>query len=67
MAPELYDEQYNEKIDIYAFGMCILEIYTGQYPYQECQNPGQIFRKVHEGVPPQALVKIENVAVKHSF
>ena len=65
MAPEMYGETYNEKVDIYAFGMCILEIYTGQYPYQECQNPGQIFRKVHEGVPPQALVKIENVAVKH--
>ena len=65
MAPEMYGETYNEKVDIYAFGMCILEIFTGQYPYQECQNPGQIFRKVHEGVPPQALVKIDNVAVKH--
>ena len=46
MAPELYDEQYNEKIDIYAFGMCVLEMVTGEYPYAECQNAAQIYRKV---------------------
>ena len=23
MAPELYEEKYSEKVDIYAFGMCI--------------------------------------------
>ncbi|KAF9545858.1 hypothetical protein BGW38_009681, partial [Lunasporangiospora selenospora] len=26
MAPELYDEKYDEKVDIYAFGMCVLEM-----------------------------------------
>lgn len=26
MAPELYDERYDEKVDIYAFGMCVLEM-----------------------------------------
>ena len=46
MAPELYDEQYNEKIDIYAFGMCVLEMVTGEYPYAECQNAAQIYHKV---------------------
>ena len=51
MAPELYDEQYNEKIDIYAFGMCVLEMVTGEYPYAECQNAAQIYRKVTQ-VPP---------------
>ena len=24
MAPELYDELYDEKVDIYAFGMCAI-------------------------------------------
>ena len=65
MAPEMYGESYNQKVDIYAFGMCILEIFTGQYPYQECQNAGQIFMKVNNGVKPRALVEMENVAVKH--
>ena len=48
MAPELYEEQYNEKVDIYAFGMCILEIFSDEYPYSECTNPAQIFKKVSQ-------------------
>lgn len=34
MAPELFDENYNEKVDVYSFGMCVLEMVTGQYPYR---------------------------------
>ncbi len=26
MAPELYDEKYSEKVDLYAFGMAVLEM-----------------------------------------
>lgn len=46
MAPELYDEEYNELVDIYSFGMCILEMITCEYPYSECKNPAQIYKKV---------------------
>ena len=46
MAPELYDELYDEKVDIYAFGMCVLEMVTSEYPYSECLNAAQIYRKV---------------------
>lgn len=46
MAPEMYEEQYDESVDVYAFGMCLLEMVTGEYPYAECQFPGQIYRKV---------------------
>ena len=47
MAPEMYEEQgYNEKVDIYAFGMCLLEMVTGDYPYGECKNAAQIYKKV---------------------
>jgi WNK lysine deficient protein kinase len=28
MAPELFEEDYDEKVDIYAFGMCILQALT---------------------------------------
>lgn len=28
MAPELYDEDYNELVDICSFGMCMLEMVT---------------------------------------
>lgn len=46
MAPELYDEEYNQLVDIYSFGMCVLEMLTGEYPYIECDNPAQIYKKV---------------------
>lgn len=46
MAPELYEEEYNELVDIYSFGMCMLELVTFEYPYSECKNPAQIFKKV---------------------
>lgn len=46
MAPELYEENYNELVDVYSFGLCILEMLTGEYPYSECNNPAQIYKKV---------------------
>lgn len=46
MAPELYEEEYNELVDIYAFGMCMLELVTLEYPYVECANAAQIYKKV---------------------
>ncbi|CAM0944715.1 unnamed protein product [Alopecurus aequalis] len=65
MAPELYDENYDELVDIYSFGMCMLEMFTLEYPYSECKNPAQIFKKVSKGVKPAALSKIVNPEVKH--
>ncbi|KAF1672987.1 WNK1 kinase, partial [Pygoscelis papua] len=55
MAPEMYEERYDESVDVYAFGMCMLEMGTSEYPYSECQNAAQIYRKVtsafHPGSP----------------
>jgi WNK lysine deficient protein kinase len=36
MAPELYEEENNELVDIYAFGMCLIELVAFEYPYAEC-------------------------------
>ena len=46
MAPEVYEEAYNELVDIYSFGMCVLEMVTFEYPYGECSHPAQIYKKV---------------------
>lgn len=46
MAPEMYEEEYNELADVYSFGMCVLEMLTSDYPYSECTNPAQIYKKV---------------------
>ena len=64
MAPEMYDEHYDESVDVYAFGMCMLEMATGEYPYSECSSAAQIYRKVSSGVPPNSLAKVEQSEVK---
>jgi serine/threonine protein kinase len=64
MAPELYDEYYTEKVDIYAFGMCVLEMVTNEYPYQECSNAAQIYRKVSQGSLPESLSKIRHTQTR---
>jgi WNK lysine deficient protein kinase len=46
MAPEVYEEEYNELVDIYSFGMCVLEMVTFEYPYSECTHPVQIYKRV---------------------
>lgn len=46
MAPEMYEEHYDECVDMYAFGMCMLEMATSEYPYSECTGPAQIYKKV---------------------
>uniref|UniRef100_A0A672SID1 Serine/threonine-protein kinase WNK4 n=1 Tax=Sinocyclocheilus grahami TaxID=75366 RepID=A0A672SID1_SINGR len=59
MAPEMYEEKYNEAVDVYAFGMCILEMTTSEYPYSECQNAAQIYRKVTSGMKPDSFYKVK--------
>ncbi|MCL7025373.1 hypothetical protein MKW94_012696 [Papaver nudicaule] len=46
MAPEIYTEDYNELVDIYSFGMCMLEMMTNECPYSECENTPQILKKL---------------------
>ncbi|CAE6075885.1 unnamed protein product [Arabidopsis arenosa] len=60
MAPELYEEDYNELVDIYSFGMCVLEMLTGEYPYSECTNPAQIYKKVTSGKLPDSFHLIQH-------
>lgn len=55
MAPEMYEEKYDESVDVYAFGMCMLEMATSEYPYSECQNAAQIYRRVTSVSPCPAV------------
>ncbi|XP_035550013.1 probable serine/threonine-protein kinase WNK10 isoform X2 [Juglans regia] len=61
MAPELYEEEYNDLVDVYSFGMCMLEMVTCEYPYSECNNPAQIYKK---GIKPASLSKVNDPQVK---
>jgi WNK lysine deficient protein kinase len=64
MAPELYDEDYTELVDIYSFGLCLLEMVTLEMPYSECDNVARIYKKVTSGLRPEAMNKVEDPEVK---
>ncbi|KAL0925952.1 hypothetical protein M5K25_004329 [Dendrobium thyrsiflorum] len=60
MAPELYEENYTEQVDIYSFGMCVLEMVSLEIPYSECDSVAKIYRKVSGGVPPASLSRVRD-------
>merc|ERR1719397_1678768 len=64
MAPEMYLEKYDEKVDIYAFGMCVLQMVTKKYPYGECQTMHQVYKKVTSQTMPAALKSVVSRSVK---
>ncbi|CAG9324832.1 unnamed protein product [Blepharisma stoltei] len=60
MAPEMYDDRYGPGVDIYSFGMCLLEMCTLENPYSECQNAMELFQKVINHKAPNALLRIKD-------
>ncbi|CEF59672.1 WNK homolog [Strongyloides ratti] len=61
MAPEMFSGKYDEGVDIYAFGMCLLEMVTGEYPYQECRKPNELIHLVTRNIKPLCLFRIKNI------
>jgi WNK lysine deficient protein kinase len=65
MAPEIFDEDYDKSVDIYAFGMCIIEMVSGETPYSECKgNPMQVFKKISQEEKPKVLERIADEDIK---
>jgi len=66
MAPEFYTEKYGTGVDIWAFGMTMLEMITLESPYRECENIAQIFHKVSQ-VRARALLSRALSMVENSY
>ena len=64
MAPEVFEEKYNETVDIYSFGLCVLELVTMEIPYSECNTIAEIYKKVISGLKPKAWNKVKDPEVK---
>ncbi|KAH9610389.1 hypothetical protein KSS87_023626 [Heliosperma pusillum] len=64
MAPELYEEEYDELVDVYSFGMCVIEMLTSEYPYSECSNSAQIYKKVAGRKKPEAFYRIQDAEAR---
>ena len=59
MAPEQYEDTYDEKVDIFAFGMCVLEMITKESPYAELgDDQFQIFLRVTNNWEPEGISRV---------
>lgn len=63
MAPEFYSDQYSTAVDIWAFGMLVIELVTHEFPYSECRGIHQICGKVTNGIMPSQLQRITHPAL----
>lgn len=65
MAREMFEgEGYSEKVDIYAFGMCLIEMATGRTPYSEFEDSSEIYRNVLRGVLPESIHDIKDSCLR---
>ncbi|CAO2819312.1 unnamed protein product [Amaranthus hypochondriacus] len=65
IAPELFrEEECNELVDIYSFGVCMLEMATNKSSYLECHGVHEIYDKVIRGEKPASLDTIMNLEMK---
>ncbi|KAG9391582.1 Protein kinase domain [Carpediemonas membranifera] len=66
MAPEIFKGTYDERIDVYAFGTCVLEMATGEIPYgRECNHEFQVYDTATKGIPPDSLATVTDDTVRH--
>lgn len=66
MAKEIFDgDGYTEKIDIYSFGMVLLEMASGIPPYSSLTSSTEIFRNVIKGILPESLELVKNESLRN--
>lgn len=64
MAPEMYEEKYGTGVDVYSFGLCIIEMCTLSTPYSECKNQSALLMKLKSMEKPEAFDQIQDEQVK---
>lgn len=53
MAPEMYHGDVGTPVDVYAFGMLLLELMTLERPYAEFKNAPLLLKALENGVLPE--------------
>ena len=58
VAPEILRGELSPAVDIFAFGMVMLEVLTGLHPYAECSTQAEMIELRCNGVYPAALSQV---------
>jgi len=67
MAPEQLNVkgvQYGPKVDIYALGMTVLEMISGEYPFVECEALPYIIKNIIDDKPPDSFNRLNDGTTK---
>ncbi len=68
MAPEVMagsdGDTYDEKVDVWSFGLIMVELISGQQPYSECTGMTQLLDKVLSGAKPASFHRIKHAAAR---
>jgi serine/threonine protein kinase len=67
-APEMYDGAYTESVDVYSFGLAVLQMATMKLPFAECRHNEEQIRlqatvRVREGATVTCPCSLECVCV----
>ena len=65
MAPEMFEEKtYDKSVDMYAFGICLLEMLTKEEAYSECKNITEIILNKENNILPLSLRKVKEPVLR---
>jgi hypothetical protein len=60
MAPEMFEPGYGVSVDIYAYGLCVLEMITGRRPFCETKVFMEIYNRVLNHQVPENMRVLEH-------
>ncbi|XP_021737601.1 probable serine/threonine-protein kinase WNK9 [Chenopodium quinoa] len=64
-APDVFEQDYNEKIDIYSLGMTVLQMVTQEKLFSECNgNTEMVCEMIKNGELPAALNNVRDLHIR---
>uniref|UniRef100_A0A803LEP6 non-specific serine/threonine protein kinase n=1 Tax=Chenopodium quinoa TaxID=63459 RepID=A0A803LEP6_CHEQI len=64
MAPEVFLLDYDQRADMYSFGMCVVQMMSKEKIYSECKNRDEIQSRVQRGLRPAAFEKVTDPEIR---
>ncbi|XP_021736565.1 probable serine/threonine-protein kinase WNK6 [Chenopodium quinoa] len=64
-APEVFMLDYDQRADMYSFGMCVIQMMSRDKIYSECRNRAEVKSCVQRGERPAAFEKVTDPQIRH--